>query len=285
MIRPILLAFTVFTTSALAADRNFERTLSTGGNPNLSVFSGSGSIHLHPGNDTQVHIKAHLHAEAGGWFSGGSGDVDHRLEQIANNPPIEQNGNDLQIGERQNRELYRNISIDYEVTVPRGATLFAHTGSGDVQIDDVGLSLKADTGSGSLRLHGVHGPAALHTGSGDIDLEEAAPGDVKADTGSGSIHLRGLSGGLQAQTGSGDMEIEGRPAADWRLQTGSGSIRLKLPQDARFNLTATTGSGDIHVRQPLLSSGSFNGHHVTGSVNGGGPALRAGTGSGDIDIH
>jgi hypothetical protein len=31
--------------------------------------------------------------------------------------------------------------------------------------------------------------------------------------------------------------------------------------------------------------GSLNHRHVTGSVNGGGPTVRASTGSGSIDIH
>jgi hypothetical protein len=31
--------------------------------------------------------------------------------------------------------------------------------------------------------------------------------------------------------------------------------------------------------------GSLNNHHITGSVNGGGPIVRASTGSGSIDIR
>ena len=31
--------------------------------------------------------------------------------------------------------------------------------------------------------------------------------------------------------------------------------------------------------------GSLNRHHINGAVNGGGPTIRAGTGSGDIQIR
>jgi hypothetical protein len=267
--------------TAFAADGNFDRTLNVSGSPNVSVSTGSGYIHLNPGSGNQVHIVAHLRSSHG-WMSGGS-DVDSRIQQIVNNPPIVQNGNDITIGERHNNDLYRNISIDYDVTLPKASAINAATGSGDVQIQDVGTTIKAQSGSGSVRAHGVQGPATLGTGSGDIELEQTGPGDVKAETGSGSIRLNGLSGALKAGTGSGDIEAAGQPTTDWKLTTGSGSVRL-IVGNAHFNLDADTGSGSINVSQPITMQGSLNRHHVSGVVNGGGPAIRVSTGSGDIQI-
>jgi hypothetical protein len=263
------------------ADSNFDRTLNVGNSPNLAVSTGSGYIHLHPGSDTQVHIVAHIHSSHG-WMGGS--DVDARIREIANNPPIVQSGNDITIGEHHNNDLYRNISIDYDITLPHASAIAATTGSGDVDIQDVGASLKAQSGSGTVRAHGIKGPATLGTGSGDIELEQTGPGDVKAETGSGSIRLHGLSGALKAGTGSGDIEANGEPTTDWKLSTGSGSIHLGLG-NARFNLDADTGSGSINVSQPITMQGSLNRHHVTGAVNGGGPTIRANTGSGDIQIR
>ena len=51
--------------TASAADATFDRTLNTGSTPNVSVATGSGNIHLHPGSDNQVHIFAHLHSSHG----------------------------------------------------------------------------------------------------------------------------------------------------------------------------------------------------------------------------
>jgi hypothetical protein len=269
-------------TTALAADSNFDRTLTVGNSPNLAVSTGSGYIHLHPGSDSQVHIAAHVHSSHG-WMGGGS-DADSRIQEIVNNPPIVQNGNDITIGEHHNNDLYRNISIDYDITLPHASAISAVTGSGDIEIQDVGANIKAQSGSGTVRAHGIKGPATLGTGSGDIELEQTGPGDVKAETGSGSIRLHGLSGALKAGTGSGDIEAEGQPTTDWKLSTGSGSIRLGVGSNARFNLDADTGSGSINVAQPITMQGSLNRHHVTGVVNGGGPTIRANTGSGDIQI-
>ncbi len=271
-----LLPITLF-----AADHNFERTLSTGNSPNVSIATGSGYIHLRPGSDSQVHIAAHLHA-GNGWFGGS--DADSRIDQIVSNPPIVQNGNDIIIGERHAGDRYRNISIDYEVSLPRASTIDASTGSGDVELQDVGARFKGSSGSGNVRARNVHGPANLDTGSGDIEFTQAAPGDVRAQTGSGNIRLGSVSGGLKAGTGSGDIEVSGNPTSDWKLDTGSGNIRLTLGSSARFTLNASTGSGSVRTEQPIAMQGELNHHHVAGNVNGGGPTIRISTGSGDVEI-
>lgn len=274
----------ILATAAFAADGTFERNLNVSAPPTLNVTTGSGNVHLRPGSENQVHIVAHLHASNHGWL-GGSGDVESRIQQIIRNPPVVQNGNDITIGERHNNDLYRNISIDYDITLPKASSLTANTGSGDVDIQDVGASLRAQSGSGNVHARGIQGAATLGTGSGDIEFQQTAPGDVKAETGSGNIVLRGLSGALKSSTGSGNIEVEGQPSTDWKLSTGSGNIHLALGSGAHFNLDADTGSGSINVQQPISMQGSLNRHHVAGVVNGGGPAIHANTGSGDIQIR
>jgi hypothetical protein len=270
-------------TAAYAADGQFDRTLNVGNSPNVSVATGSGSIRLKPGSDNQVHIVGHVHGN-NGWMSGGS-DVESRIQQIASNPPIVQNGNDITIGERHNNDLFRNISIDYDITLPKASNIAATTGSGDMTIDNVGATLKAQTGSGSVRANGIQGAATLGSGSGDVELHEAGPGDVRAETGSGSVRLHGVNGALKASTGSGDIQVEGNPSTDWKLSTGSGSIQMSLGSGAKFNLVADTGSGSVNVAQPISMQGNLNRHHISGAVNGGGPTIRANTGSGDISIR
>lgn len=271
---------TVTASVTLAAGKDFDRTLNVSAAPSVSISTGSGYIHLHSGSSNQVHVVGHVHA-SNSWFSGNG---DARVQQIVANPPIVQSGNNITIGENQPHELFQNISIDYEVTLPQASNIRARTGSGDVEIHDVGSTLKAESGSGTVSADGIHGPADLQTGSGDIELHQTAGGDVRAQTGSGSIHLSGLVGGLRAGTGSGDIEAGGQPTADWKLDTGSGSIQLNLGPSARFTLNASTGSGSVHTAQPIVMQGQINSHHVNGTVNGGGPYIRANTGSGDIDI-
>lgn len=271
------------TTAALAEDRTFDRNLNVNNSPNVTVSTGSGSVRLHPGSDNQIRIIGHIHGNHG-WVSN-NGDIESRIQRIVNNPSISQHGNDVTVGERHPDDLYRNISIDYDITLPRASNISASSGSGDIEIQDVGANLKADTGSGSIRAHGIHGPAYLQTGSGDIELQETAAGDVRAQTGSGSIRITGLNGGLRAGTGSGDIEVNGQPSQDWKLDTGSGSLHLNVGSATKFTLDADTGSGSIHIDQPHSTQGDPNRHHITAAVNGGGPTIRAQTGSGDIQIR
>ena len=115
ILRAALAASILLSTSAAFADAHFDRTLQVSGQPDLYVSSNSGSIHISPGSDSQIHVSAHLHP---GWNKGG--DVEDRMNRIAANPPIEQSGNTIKIGDArpEDRELFNNISIDYEVTAP-----------------------------------------------------------------------------------------------------------------------------------------------------------------------
>jgi DUF4097 and DUF4098 domain-containing protein YvlB len=60
---------------------------------------------------------------------------------------------------------------------------------------------------------------------------------------------------------------------------------MDLGNGAKFNLVADTGSGSVNVSQPISMQGSLNRHHISGTVNGGGPTIHANTGSGDISIR
>jgi len=264
--------------AALAADGTFDKTLHTTGQVVLTVGTGSGYVHVTPGSSSEVHIVGHVHAN--GWGFGAS--ADDRVKQVVANPPIDQSGNIVSIGRHQ--DWIRNVSIDYDITAPKGTQLEASSGSGDLRLQDLGGPLKANTGSGSIEANGFSGRVQLQTGSGDIRAGLQAANDVKATTGSGSIHLQGVQGSLYAQTGSGDIEIGGNPSSDWKVETGSGSVTLNVGS-AHFTLDASTGSGSVHSDPPLTMHGSIEKHHVQGDINGGGPTVRVETGSGDIRIH
>jgi DUF4097 and DUF4098 domain-containing protein YvlB len=260
---------------ALAAEATFERTLTVSGRVELSVSTGSGHIHLTSGPGNQVHVSGRVKSS---W----NGDNEQRVKEIAANPPIEQTGNIIRIG--GHHENYHNISIDYDIQAPADAFLEASSGSGDVEDSGVGQNAKLSTGSGSIHATGLKGGFSVNTGSGDIYAEQTGDGDVKAQTGSGRIELKEIHGSLKAGTGSGDIKISGSPTGDWKLETGSGSIEF-TPGNTGFTLDASTGSGTVHSDHEMTVQGSFDKHHIVGKINGGGPTVRIGTGSGDVRIH
>lgn len=280
-IRPLLLTALLSVTTVALADNTFDKTVNVSGQADLYVSTGSGNIHINSGNSGQIHIVGHVHA---GWSA--FGDVNSRISRIVENPPIVQNGNTVRVGDVTDHSLFNNISIDYDVTVPADVALNLHSGSGDVEVNNVGRFLSAASGSGNIRARGTHGPLDLESGSGDLQIDDANAGDVKARTGSGNIHINGFSGSFNAKTGSGDVEAYGRLQGGGMISTGSGNVRLHLTPDSRFTLEGAVGSGDIRVRMPgvVAANTDTSRHHVTTEVNGGGPALQIRTGSGDIEI-
>lgn len=257
-----------------ASEATFDRTLLVNGRVELNVSTGSGNVHLTRGSSTEVKIHGRVKSN---W-----GSSEERVREIAANPPIEQTGNIIRVG-GHNMNLH-NIGIDYDIEAPADAYLEAGSGSGDVTDDGIGQDAKLHTGSGNIHATGLKGDFTVNTGSGNIYAEQSGSGDVRAETGSGNIELRNLQGGVRANTGSGDIKIGGAPQGEWKLETGSGNIEF-WPGSTGFTLDASTGSGSVQTDHEMTVQGSFDRHHITGKVNGGGPTVRIQTGSGDVRIH
>lgn len=258
---------------ARAAEATFTRTLTVNGRPELTVATGSGSIHLKAGPAGQIHVTGHVRSSWGG----GTAEV----QQVVAHPPIEQTGNIVRIGTHASN--LRHVSIDYEVEAPADAYLDASTGSGNVQDEGVGASARLATGSGNIHATGLRGGFTAETGSGSIYAEQISAGDVRAQTGSGSIELRNLNGALRAETGSGSIKAGGTPAGPWKLETGSGGVEV-WTGNASFSLNAEAGSGSIQVDRSMSEQHADH-HHVRARIGSGGPELRIATGSGDIRVH
>ena len=305
-----------------ATTGHFERTLQVNGTVELEVSSGSGNINVHQGGAGTVSVTAKIHGNNGTSWLFGSGNIDERIHKIEQNPPVVQQGNTIRIGRIEDRDLTRNISIDYDVTVPPQTRLNSHTGSGDqtisglqlpmtaktgsgnvtvehmsaetrvssgsgdLKINSVKGILYAETGSGNIHAYEIAGDVFVNTGSGDVDIRQSAGGSVKAQTGSGNISLRGVKGGLRADAGSGNIHAEGEPTSDWRLGAGSGNITLKVPTQASFNIDARTSSGSLNLNShKVTTQGTLARNHIQGKVGNGGVLLDLHTGSGDIELE
>src|SRR6202789_4650237 len=80
---------------ALAAERSFDRTLTVNGPVTLHVSTGAGYIHVSPGSDSQVHIVGHVKSGGNSW----GGSSDDAVSKVSGNPPINQAGNIIRVGE------------------------------------------------------------------------------------------------------------------------------------------------------------------------------------------
>src|SRR5580704_11237832 len=269
-----------------ASEGHFDRTLTVTGAVDLDVETGSGEITLRTGDSTKVEIRAKIHG------SGGS-EVEQRIREIENNPPIEQSGNTIRIGHIENHDWKRNISISYELIVPAQTKLRSESGSGDqtadgiggpvdmnsgsggLHVKNIGGEARVRTGSGDIELAGIHGNAhatagsgtiraiaiagglTASSGSGDVKLEQTAAGDVDISTGSGDVQMKGVKGAAKVSTGSGSITAQGDPTGDWRIRSGSGNVTVDFPPQAAFNLVARTSSGNIETAHEISVQGEI----------------------------
>ncbi|HEY3973359.1 MAG TPA: DUF4097 family beta strand repeat-containing protein [Candidatus Sulfotelmatobacter sp.] len=297
----IVLVVLFSSTMAMAStpQGSFERTLTVSGPVDLEVLTHSGDVTVRAGGSGSVFIRGKIYV-GDHWLMGSrEGDV-HQIEQ---NPPIRQEGNGIHI----DYVNIRNISVDYEITVPADTVVRTRSGSGDQTIEgtrgnvdtqtgsgDVKLAnltgeIHLQTGSGNIRARQISGPVRGGTGSGDVEIEEASAGDIDLHTGSGNITARGVQGGFHGETGSGDVTAEGTQTGEWEIQTGSGNVHVRLPSNAAFDADISTSSGTVDVGEPIETTvqGRIGDSHkqIRGKVRGGGPLLRVRTGSGDIHIQ
>jgi DUF4097 and DUF4098 domain-containing protein YvlB len=132
--------------SASTPQGHFERTFQVSGPVDLEVQTRSGDVIVHSGASGSVSIRAKV-CVMNHWLSG---DRRKEVSDIEQHPPLRQDGNSIHI----DNVTARNISIDYEITVPVDTTLRSHSGSGNQTIE------------------GTHGNADVQTGSGDVKLEQ-----------------------------------------------------------------------------------------------------------------
>jgi beta-lactamase regulating signal transducer with metallopeptidase domain len=252
----------------------FDRSLTFSGKLELTIGDGSGNIQIHRGSANQIHIHATVRAN--------HPEDEQDARDIAANPPIEQNGNIIHIGEHDKN--HHNVSINYEIEAPADTTLNAATGSGNITDVGVGQDSKLSSGSGNVTATGLEGGFKILTGSGNIAVGDSGEGDAKVQTGSGTIDVKGVRGALIAQAGSGEIKVEGTPTSAWKLQVGSGTIDLSTGS-APMTLEASTGSGTIKSDRPMTAETSADKHHITLKISGGGPEVRVESGSGEIHVH
>ena len=252
-----------FSTFLHAETGQFKQTFAVSRPVRIDISSGAGNITVHTSDDNLVHVVAVIHARDSAQWGGEKALA--KIHNLEANPPIERFGdNNLTIGKITDRDLQRNISIDYEITAPAQTRLTAETGSGDQSID--GLSL----------------PLVVKTASGKIALENISA-NVHVETASGNVKLHDVRGGIRVQTASGNIYAEGKPASDWHIAAASGSVDLKVPTETSFNLDASTTSGTLGVKLPVSAQVSSP-NHLQGKVGSGGVLIDLHTVSGNILI-
>lgn len=216
-----------------------------------------------------------------------------------------------------------SVSVNFNLTIPSGASADINSVSGDLTLANIGGAAKAETVSGNVVLEKITGTLKGKTVSGDVTVMGAAKGaycksvsgNVKVDDVNGDAELYTVSGTLKAgsvkgsitaentsgdvkltevtdakaikaKTLSGDVDYVGVIYSDgaYSFKSHSGDVLLTVPSDAAFDLEAKTFSGSIETDFEITLAGKISKKELKGSVNGGGATLEIKTFSGDVHL-
>jgi hypothetical protein len=279
----------------------------------LDVDVPSGDLKIFYGQDGQVSIS--------GFAKSASGTkVDSNF--FATAVRVEQTGNQIAIRQEPNRAYpEEDIKVAYQIDVPyrtevttrlgdgkqnisgilgpvnavtdkgdvkaayisRG--LQAQVGRGNLDLQVIGEHVAAKAGSGNISCMRLPQGVSAETGDGDITLMVVGPSTAIVKKGTGRIDVGGARGTFVGSTDDGDIHIRAVPHADWQLVSGSGSVRLELPPAVKFELEASTKSGEFQIDREDIARPDAGSRQFHQKVNDGGTRIDVHTESGKIAIR
>jgi DUF4097 and DUF4098 domain-containing protein YvlB len=297
-----------------AVTGSFDRTLNVTAPIRLELANASGNVSITGSTDNKVHVHAEVRSSGMGF-----GSPQERLNDIVNNPPVEQRGDTIRIG--KDLSHVRNVSISYVIEVPHDTEVSTQVASGSQTITNVRGPVKADAASGSIRVDNIERQTQLTTLSGSIDAQNInddlrassasgsvtaanIKGDVRtsalsgttqitkpngrvdADTASGSVEVQGATRDVKARAASGRVDVKGNPGSNsyWDLKTVSGLVQLGIPTDANFHLSAEAVSGQIKTDVPIVIEEQGK-HSLRARMGAGGGRIEVRTVSGEIRVR
>jgi hypothetical protein len=166
--------------------------------------------------------------------------------------------------DRRRRDERANVRVDFEVRVPRGATLDVCAVNG-----------------GALRVDGAEGPYTLRNVNGDLEM----------------VRMRGAG---EASTVNGDLDASftAAPTGRSEFKTVNGHVNVTLPSSLSANLRLKTLNGGLYTdfdTTPLPTTAKAereNGRFVYRAdrfasvrVGAGGPELMFETLNGDVQVR
>ncbi|HMF99123.1 MAG TPA: DUF4097 family beta strand repeat-containing protein [Vicinamibacterales bacterium] len=197
-----------------------------------------------------------------------------------------------------------NVSVDFTVTVPNGASVEVKSVSGSVKVTGVRGAVRGETVSGDVTTSDTPRVEAAKSVSGDVTLSGIQnDGDLSASSVSGNVRARGVkahaldlgsvSGDLavsdvtcdrlNAKSVSGGFEYSGSIARGgvYDVNLHSGTVRFVLANPTGFELTANTFSGSIRSDLPLTIGGTSGAGRQRGANN---RSMRATFGDGSATL-
>ncbi len=204
----------------------------------LELSNTNGSVHLVAWDQAKVRVEATKHAAS-----------ERALEELK--VEIEGDGDHVTVHTRYPHPhwLGNAGSVEYRVSVPRGAR---------VRVDNV---------NGRVEVGGV-------------------TGSVHAATVNGSVDLTGVGGAIEASAVNGSVEVDVArvdASASSKISTTNGSVRLTLPRDASADVEAHTVNGHVSCDFDLTGEHKSR-RRLEGRIGSGVARFEVGTVNGSANV-
>jgi DUF4097 and DUF4098 domain-containing protein YvlB len=307
-----LLAWVQSSSAQTTADFRRTLTVMSAKTVTLDVDVAVGELQVSYGRDGEVSIAASARS------SEPAGIADGFFSAVLS---IEQSGNHIKVHTSNPAAPEERISILYRIDVPYRTELTskvnsgkqvitgilgpvsAVTNNGDIRAAYISNALEGHVGTGNLDLQVIGGHAKATTESGNISCTrlpqgvsaEATEGDITlmvvgpstavVKKGTGRINVSGARGSFIGSTDQGDLYLKAIPQEDWQLSSASGNLRLELPPSAKFELEASTKTGELQFERDDLTRPEANVLQFRQAINGGGKRIAVHTESGKIVIR
>jgi DUF4097 and DUF4098 domain-containing protein YvlB len=241
------------TASATTLEETFDRTFDVRAGTLFALKNTNGRITIHSWDQPRVQVRALKKVD-----SRDTETAKQVLAELKIEPSLSADG--LRINTkypRRSEGLFDwlsgnnvNLTVQYDVTVPRS------------------MNLDIDNTNGAIDISDVRGSHRIANTNGHIELIRCA-GDVDAET---------TNGALRAELS------EVNSGKSIRLTTTNGRIAVVLPKSFAARVDASTTNGSIKTDIPVTTT-EFHRHTVRGTINGGGAELRLRTTNGSINIE
>lgn len=198
----------------------------------LEVLETNGKINVTAGVGDQIRVTAVKHAKGATEEAAKAALKEMTIKETATADRVSLDssaGSGLSIGHSR--------WVDYEVTVPRGASVMLKTTNGGVRVRDVGGLVQIETTNGEIDAAGLTHGADITTTNGQITLDMAAIG-----------------------------------APGVRCKLSNGEITVRLPRDAAVNISARVSNGIVEAEN--LPIEDTERRRIDTTMNGGGPEIR-----------
>ncbi|MBN1390786.1 MAG: DUF4097 family beta strand repeat protein [Candidatus Thermoplasmatota archaeon] len=155
-------------------------------------------------------------------------------------------------------------------------------GTGEVpRFGEGNFTFKTDTGD--IWIKGIENVIKAQTSTGNIRIYECSMvGPVNADTGDIKVWDCSYATSITSDTGNVDVKVLNVSEAGSVIEVETGDIDITVPMDidADYEISADTGSVGVDQKLPHEGSGSKN--FKMGTINDGGPLIKASSDTGNV---